>query len=80
MVAVFIADLYTLAWLGMWLGLTLKTAHRAASAAVVRVLVLPWIAYIALMTLLVFLRLGRSIDSNAFLIGLWLVVSLLNNL
>src|SRR5207249_5615073 len=42
-VAVFIADLYTLAWLGMWLALSLKTAHRAASAAIVRVLVLPWI-------------------------------------
>jgi ABC-type Na+ efflux pump permease subunit len=79
-VAVFIADLYTLAWLGMWLGLTLKTANRAASAGVVRVLVLPWIAYIALMTMLAFLRPDRSSVSDTSLIAAWLVVSMLNNL
>ncbi len=78
--AVFIADLYTLAWLGMWLGLSMKTAHRAASAALVRVLVLPWIGYVALMTMLVFLRPSPPIDSETFLIGAWLVVSMLNNL
>jgi ABC-type transport system involved in multi-copper enzyme maturation permease subunit len=41
----FIADLITLYWVGMWLGLSARNPKRAFSGAVVRVLVLPWIAY-----------------------------------
>jgi hypothetical protein len=77
-VAIFVADLYALARLGMWLGLSLKTAQRAASARG-RILVLPWIAYF-LLTILGILRSGHFLESTTFLIGAWVVISMLNNL
>src|SRR6185369_1049182 len=49
-ISMFIADLVTLSWMGMWLGLTSRSITRAASAALVRVLVLPWLAFLALLT------------------------------
>jgi hypothetical protein len=43
--SVLVADLITLAWVGMWLGLRSRSLHRASAAAVVRVLVLPWMLF-----------------------------------
>jgi ABC-type Na+ efflux pump permease subunit len=37
-----IADVVTLGWVGMWLGLTSRNTSRAILGAVLRVLVLPW--------------------------------------
>jgi ABC-type transport system involved in cytochrome c biogenesis permease component len=39
----FIADLFALSWLGMWTGLRHRSANRAAAAALVRILALPWL-------------------------------------
>jgi ABC-type transport system involved in cytochrome c biogenesis permease component len=44
--AMLIADLYALAWLGMWLGLTARKASRATAGNVGRVLMLPWLVFI----------------------------------
>ena len=50
--AMLVWDLFTLSWVGMWMGLNSRTPNRASSAAWVRVCVLPWLAFAALMTLL----------------------------
>jgi len=42
LMSVFVADLVTLSWVGMWTGLTSRHSNRAAAAALARVLVLPW--------------------------------------
>ena len=47
---IFVYDLFTLSWVGMWMGLTSRSVNRAAAAAVVRVMVLPWVAFAALLT------------------------------
>jgi hypothetical protein len=45
-VIVFVTDLYTLAWVGLWLGLTAKRTNRALRGAIGRVLVLPWLIFL----------------------------------
>jgi ABC-type transport system involved in multi-copper enzyme maturation permease subunit len=47
---VFVTDLLTLSWLGMWRGLNSRRPNRAAAAALVRVLVLPWMVYLLFLT------------------------------
>jgi ABC-type transport system involved in cytochrome c biogenesis permease component len=48
---VLVADVVTLAWLGMWHGLNSHRPNRAAAAALWRVLLLPWIVFLLLCTL-----------------------------
>lgn len=77
--AVFVADIVALSWVGMWRGLNSRRPNRAAVAAMVRVLLLPWIIYFILMTLGAFtdafgFRMGRW-EAEAFFI-LWGVISL----
>jgi ABC-type transport system involved in multi-copper enzyme maturation permease subunit len=43
----FVADLVALYWVGMWLGLSARNPKRAFSGTILRVLVLPWIAFCA---------------------------------
>jgi ABC-type transport system involved in cytochrome c biogenesis permease component len=47
---IFVTDLLTLGWLGMWRGLNSRRPNRAAAAALVRVLVLPWMVYLLFVT------------------------------
>ncbi|MSU63694.1 MAG: ABC transporter permease [Pedosphaera sp.] len=74
----FVGDLYTLSWLGMWFGLVSRSPHRAASAALVRVLVLPWVLYILGMITILFLSpaAGNSIPSTSFMVGIWMLLGL----
>ncbi|MBI3415209.1 MAG: ABC transporter permease subunit [Verrucomicrobia bacterium] len=44
---VLVGDFLTLSWVGMWQGLSAATTNRAIGATVTRVMVLPWIIYIA---------------------------------
>ena len=53
LIVLFVVDLYTLAWVGFWLSLAAKKAHRAANGAIARVLVLPWAVFVLGLTLLV---------------------------
>jgi ABC-type transport system involved in multi-copper enzyme maturation permease subunit len=47
--AMVLADVLTLGWVGMWLGLTARNLNRAIVGAIGRVLVLPWISYYTVM-------------------------------
>jgi hypothetical protein len=49
-IVVFVLDMITLGWLGMWLGLAHKQPSRAAASAVARVMALPWAIFLAFMT------------------------------
>jgi len=79
-ISTFVADVYTLAWLGMWLGLTARHANRATSATVARVLVLPWLASFGLWLLIALFELWREIDNGGyFFVGSWFVLKVLND-
>ena len=77
-----VADVFTLGWVGMWCGLNSRRPNRAAGAALVRVLVLPWMIFLILLT---FIGLnggfgGRSSTWNSTTLTLlWLVIGLVNN-
>ncbi|MGH7972682.1 MAG: ABC transporter permease, partial [Limisphaerales bacterium] len=47
-----VADLAALYWVGMWQGLTARNVGRATTGSLLRILVLPWIAFAIMMLLL----------------------------
>ena len=49
------ADVLTLGWVGMWLGLTARNLNRAILGAIGRVLILPWGAFFTTMFAIEFL-------------------------
>jgi signal transduction histidine kinase len=51
-IIVFVWDLHTLSWLGTWLGLARPRPVRAFFAALFRVLILPWIIFLAILVLI----------------------------
>ncbi|MFO1499853.1 MAG: ABC transporter permease subunit [Verrucomicrobiota bacterium] len=65
----FVADLFTIAWVGLWLSLTAKRAGRAVTGTIARVLVLPWIVFVLGLSLLAFMRLERFNPSELTLLG-----------
>ncbi len=40
-----VADMFTLSWAGMWMGLTAKNINKASGETISRVLALPWVAF-----------------------------------
>jgi len=73
------ADLATLFYVGQWQALTARSSNRANTAALARVLALPWVLY-GLFLLLVVLaavasRGGPNLDAG-FFIFVWLLISL----
>lgn len=75
----FACDLIALAWVGMWMGLCSRRANRAAGAAVSRIMVLPWVVWGVLMTLLLFgSTTGFSVAKHS--IYFWLFISLAANI
>jgi len=88
----FVADLITLAWVGMWLGLRSRSLHRASAAAIVRVMFLPWMVFGLSMTALAifvqshsdwaseFSKWSSRIGEDRLLILTWLGLALLNDL
>src|SRR4029077_6065695 len=83
-ITMFIADLIALSWLGMWLGLNSRGIGRAAGSTLSKILVLPWLAFLALLTAIavsgVFLSrvMPRGMDGKV-LICIWMFFGLLNN-
>jgi len=82
--SMFVADLVALSWLSMWLGLNSRSAARATAATLVRILVLPWLAFLALLTAMalssVFLsRVMPQGFEGKMLIGAWMLFGFLNN-
>ncbi|MBI2946159.1 MAG: ABC transporter permease subunit [Verrucomicrobia bacterium] len=76
----FFADLYTLAWLGMWLGLKSRKANWASSGALMRVLVVPSLVFLGLMTTSLLLNFERQFDSENFLLAVWFVICMASDL
>ena len=67
-----VADIYTLCWVGMWIGLVSKRPNRATGATVARVLALPWIAWWVMLLAVSLTPLWhRAQDKWAFYLGLW---------
>jgi len=81
-VVMLVADLITLSWLGMWLGLNSRSAAQAAMATIVRILFLPWLAFIVFMTVTAFWNFFRSMGrvESKLMICAWLLFGLVNNL
>ena len=83
-IAMLLADVVTLSWVGMWFGLRSRGANRAIAAAVALILVLPWGVFALAVTL--------SALTNAFITGifktwddqlpyfLWMAIGLANDL
>lgn len=79
--AVFVIDLITLSWLGMWRGLNSRRPNRASAAALARVLMLPWLIFFILLTVIAMSDgFGRAAnwDANTPVI-LWLGISVTVN-
>lgn len=78
--SVFVMDLFALSWVSMWLGLSSKQANRAANGAIARVLVLPWLGFFFLMTMIgsasAFARARLDGDTILFL---WFLLAVANN-
>ena len=74
-----VVDLIALAWVGMWTGLRSRHVNRAAAAAVMRIMVLPWLVWGGSMTLMAIIsfRFGNSPRwmEEEFIIIFWAVVS-----
>jgi ABC-type Na+ efflux pump permease subunit len=71
----FASDLVALYWVGMWQGLTAKNPVRAAGGSLLRVLVVPWIAYCLVLLIII---LGEFTQQPyhrnpgwKFFVGLW---------
>ena len=79
--AMFFADLLALCWTGMWDGLTAKHANRAGTSTVFRILVLPWLVFMVILTFgaLVYYR-GQFSPDGKFLLALWFCLGIFNDL
>jgi hypothetical protein len=77
-----VADTIALSWVGMWVALTAKNPNRATGITVVRVLVLPYIAFGAVMVLVSLLNIaGQSLDIGAkSVVGLWFGLGIFTDL
>jgi ABC-type transport system involved in multi-copper enzyme maturation permease subunit len=71
-IVIFVADLFVLPALAMWLALTSKRASKAFAQTAFYILMLPWLIFFGFVTLAVMGRSGP--DSGAF-IGAWFVIS-----
>lgn len=79
-VLMFVADLVTLAWVGMWLGLNSNRSNRAARGAALRILVLPWLVFLGFITATAILNVGRYSEPDNLALGVWFVIGMVNNL
>ena len=79
--AVFVADVFTLGWVGMWRGLNSRRPNRAAAAALVRVLVLPWMVFLLFMTVIgISGGFGGAHWNSYSLVVLWTIFSVVIDL
>jgi ABC-type Na+ efflux pump permease subunit len=79
-ISTFLADMYTLAWVGLWVGLTARHGNRAAGAAVARVLILPWLVWIGILLLVEMgNRVPGGMGNDVSYLTLWFVIALANN-
>jgi ABC-type transport system involved in multi-copper enzyme maturation permease subunit len=82
---VFAFDLVTIPPVAMWLSLTGRKASRASTTSLVLVCCLPWLAFggfVAVLAILdeVFHSRSSSVNSSWFVLGVWFVLCVVNNL
>ncbi len=78
-ILIFLLDLVTLAYVGMWRGLNNRRANRAAASTVVQVLVVPWMIFFGLATLMGLGGGFRGNDAGYVMIVAWFVISLVTD-
>jgi ABC-type transport system involved in cytochrome c biogenesis permease component len=71
---VFVVDLFAIAALGMWLGLSSKRASRAVGQTIFFVMILPWILLLALITYMSIVRYS-GIESFKLMLGAYFLLS-----
>ena len=85
-IVIFVIDLFALAWVGMWMGVSSKKAGQAAWETVARVLVLPWLLFTPFSIALALFHYGQVVRiwlfrlyplDPALLILLWLLIGLI---
>jgi ABC-type transport system involved in multi-copper enzyme maturation permease subunit len=69
---IFIADLFVLPAVAMWLALTSKRASKAFAQTTFFVLLLPWLIFFGFLTLV---GLSRSSPGGGSLVGAWFIIS-----
>jgi hypothetical protein len=70
-------DMYALYWVAMWLALVSRNPNRVAGAALIRIAVLPWVAYCGIALLISLSDRNRWWEpSKEFFLGLWFVLGL----
>ncbi|MEK7676669.1 MAG: ABC transporter permease, partial [Verrucomicrobiota bacterium] len=80
-ILMFVADAFTLGWVGFWLGLKAKRADRATTQAFLRVLVLPWAVFITVFIAVNFAEQHGGYDLKpTFWVAVWFGIGMLNNL
>jgi hypothetical protein len=82
-VIMLVADVAALIWVGMLAALTARSQTRATMAAVIRIFVVPWIAFAGILVVwnvCSLLDLTRQTPGGRFELGLWLGTGLLADL
>jgi hypothetical protein len=74
----FVVDLYTLGWVGLWLGLVSKKASRASAGNISRVLVIPWAVFLLGVSIMATLQ-WQTFDSETGLMSAGFVLAMLND-
>ncbi len=75
-VGLFVADTYTLCWVGLWQGLNARNSIRAFLATIGRVLVFPWFAFLAVFGVWGLLFPGsRFLSAPEWLAVIWFLAS-----
>jgi ABC-type transport system involved in cytochrome c biogenesis permease component len=74
---VFAADLAAISWTGMWLGIRSLKPGKAAMGVRARILVLPWVLFVGIVSLAGVARIGLSFNPTwQMVLGLWIILSL----
>ena len=76
----FVADIVTLGWVGMWLGLAAKQSTGAIGGAIARILLLPWAIWLGGVILVAFSSRGAPPFGPKSFVGSWFVIGIVNNL
>ncbi|MBA4148690.1 MAG: hypothetical protein H0X66_11300 [Verrucomicrobia bacterium] len=70
-IGVFVADCYTLIWVGLWEGLTAKNSTQAFLRSIFQVLVLPWGIFVILSSVIAILLSDSVSWFDAWIIVIW---------
>jgi ABC-type transport system involved in multi-copper enzyme maturation permease subunit len=79
LILLFVFDLIAAVWTGMWCACFARTAQSAPGQAVVRLLLLPWFAFMGIATISSLLRLGGNLEFPEVFAGWWFLC-MANNL